>query len=133
MCVCECVCAYARMISASIVFLSSCGSRRKALTTRMHESPANPLAQAMKLPPQLYGWSRWKVIDVRIVNRTAPHVPIPVDHVHGYCVFMAFPPVGLKLLNSTYIVVCIVDVDWCPFVRFGSQLCFKCAAQCIST
>ena len=37
LCVCECVCAYARMISASIVFLSSCGSRRKALITRMHE------------------------------------------------------------------------------------------------
>ena len=38
---------------------------------------------------------------------------------------MAFPPVGLKLLNSTYIVVCIVGVDWGPFVRFGSQLCFQ--------
>ena len=46
---------------------------------------------------------------------------------------MAFPPVGLKLSNSTHIVVCIVDVDWCPFVRFGLQLCFKRVSQCIST
>jgi len=33
LCVCECVCAYARISSASIVYVASCGSRRKALST----------------------------------------------------------------------------------------------------
>ena len=56
------------------------------------------------------------------------HVPIPADHVHGCCCFMASSPVGLKSCKPIDIVGCVVD--WCPVVRFESQLSFKGAARC---